>query len=85
MSTPHSVSEAAEGKCYDQLDRKTGTRQIDDEALWVWGRLRAFEERGILDRPIEELTRGMLATMRDDVERLAPAVAAWLARTKDVR
>lgn len=39
---------------------------------------------GILDRSLEKLTEGMFVHMRADVERLAPALAEWLARTKNV-
>jgi hypothetical protein len=51
---------------------------MDPDALWLWGRLRDFENKGILDRNHDEIIGAMTDAMRDDVARLSDRVADWL-------
>ena len=44
----------------------------------VWGRLREFEARGILNRSLADLISIMTDSMRDDCERIAPCLFRWL-------
>lgn len=55
----------------------------DEDALWLWGVLYDFEERGLLRRD----SRDVMATpmhdhMRDTFYRLAPLIAEWLGEIK---
>lgn len=51
---------------------------VDEDALWLWGRLLDFERRELLDRPLDEVCETMLPHMLETVRRLAPLVARWL-------
>lgn len=53
---------------------------VSTQALWLWGRLRDFERDGLLDRTTADVMLTMTPEMADDVHRLAPRVAAWLAQ-----
>lgn len=53
--------------------------QLNDDALWVWGRLRDLERRGMFAADHELLLSGMTDTMRADVARLAPLAAEFFA------
>jgi hypothetical protein len=53
-------------------------RPVDDQALWLWGRLLDFERDGVLARDPSTIMSTMTEPMRKDVERLAPLVASWL-------
>ena len=44
---------------------------MDDQALWLWGRIRDFERNGIFEREIGELISGMTDTMQEDCKRIA--------------
>lgn len=52
--------------------------RIDPDALWLWGRLREIEERGIMNRSLTDLVAVMTDSMRDDCERIAPCLFRWL-------
>jgi hypothetical protein len=56
----------------------------DEDALWLWGVLIDFEERGrLLKRdPNELIATPMHDHMRDTLYELAPKIAAWLGRIK---
>lgn len=54
------------------------TPVVSDDALWLWGRLRDFENRGYLTSAQDRLLTGMTDAMRADVRRLAPLVADFL-------
>lgn len=49
---------------------------VSDDALWLWGRLRDFENRGFLDgeQSVPDMTDAMMA----DVRRLVPLVRNFL-------
>ena len=51
---------------------------VEDDALWLWGRLLDFERRGLLGRRFEEVCRTMVPHMRETVKELAPKVSLWL-------
>jgi hypothetical protein len=53
---------------------------VNEDALWLWGRLQDFERNGLLDRAPNEVLSTMLEHMEITTRRLAPRVAAWLAR-----
>lgn len=52
--------------------------RVSDEALWLWGRLRDFENKGFLDCRVEAVLDEMTDAMRADVARLAPLVREFL-------
>lgn len=51
---------------------------VSDDSLWLWGRLRDFDKKGIAHTDPATLLRGMSAPMRADVARLAPLVREFL-------
>jgi hypothetical protein len=55
---------------------------VGDGPLWVWGRLKDFERNGLLDRDPQEVfaEMGPVEHMQTETRRLAPLVAAWLAK-----
>ena len=52
--------------------------RIDLDALWLWGRLREIEERGIMNRSLADLISVMTDSMRDDCHRIVPGLFRWL-------
>jgi hypothetical protein len=51
----------------------------DEDALWLWGRLVDFRERGLLERdPVDLLASPMHAHMRTTLAELAPLIGEWL-------
>jgi hypothetical protein len=56
---------------------------VKAEALHLWGLLRDFEREGTLKRAQSELLATMTVGMLEDVRRLAPLVAAWLAAIEE--
>lgn len=60
------------------------TPTVSDDALWLWGRLRDFENNGYFRADPARLLRGMTSGMRADVQRLAPLVADFLNTMGDV-
>lgn len=57
----------------------TPVPKVTSEALWLWGRLRDFERDGFLAQSQSDILLTMTESMLNDVFRLAPLVAAWLA------
>lgn len=57
---------------------------VADECLWLCGRLEDFERDGLLARDPNEVIKTAIPTMRSQILRLAPLVAAWLERVEDV-
>lgn len=53
---------------------------VSADALWLWGRLKDFERDGLLDRATADVLMTLTPNMLDDVHRLAPRVANWLAQ-----
>ena len=54
--------------------------QMDERALWLWGRLLDFERQHILDADPNDLFDQMFEHMQEATQRLAPIVAEWLRR-----
>lgn len=52
--------------------------QVSDDSLWLWGRLRDFEKKGVTSKDPATLLLGMTAPMREDVRRLTPIVRNFL-------
>lgn len=52
---------------------------MSTEALWLWGRLRDFENKGYFVMRPAQLFGGMTDGMREDVLRLAPLVSGFLS------
>lgn len=52
--------------------------RVSDDALWLWGRLRDFETKGITAKNPATLLLNMTEPMRADVRRLAPLVREFL-------
>lgn len=52
---------------------------VASDALWLWGRLCDVERRGLLQSDVPAILNIMTEPMREDVSRLAPVVAEWLA------
>jgi hypothetical protein len=57
-------------------------RQMDDRALWLWGRLQDFERMGVLASDPPEMVAEMFEHMQETTRALAPRVAEWLGRIK---
>ena len=53
--------------------------KINDNAQWIWGRLRDFERLRILDEDPAFMMSDLTDTMRADVRRIAPLVRAFFA------
>ena len=66
------------------LRAANGATRMDDESLWIWGRLRDFERNGLLQRDQREIFEGMTESMQADVRRLLPQVSWWLAKLEQV-
>lgn len=56
----------------------TPAPRVNDDALWLWGRLRDFENNGYLTGDPSRALRTMTGAMLSDVMRLAPLVASFL-------
>lgn len=56
---------------------------VTKEALWLWGTLSDFEREGMLGRDQSEVLATMTVGMLENVRRLAPLVAAWLAAIEE--
>lgn len=52
--------------------------RVKDDSLWLWGRLRDFDNKGVLDADPSALLLGMTHEMRADVRRLLPLVREFL-------
>jgi hypothetical protein len=58
---------------------KSKETPVSSEALWLWGRLREFNERLLKENP-KQVMSTLTSEMKNDVHTLAPKVAAWLKR-----
>lgn len=59
------------------------TPRVSDAALWLWGRLRDFENQGYFSADLADLFDNMTDAMRADVLRLAPLVAEFLTSLEE--
>ena len=62
------------------IGRERPREPVEDDALWLWGRLLDFERRGLLTRSFDDVCRTMVPHMRETVRELAPTVSNWLGR-----
>jgi len=53
--------------------------KLNDEALWLWGRLREFEQRGYFDADPQYLFDEMTDAMQTDFCRIVPLMEAFFA------
>jgi hypothetical protein len=53
---------------------------VADDAAWLWGKLKAFQSHGLLDKDPMAIMATMTDAMKDKVHILAPRVASWLRR-----
>lgn len=53
---------------------------VDEQALWLWGRLQEFRREGILDIDPDLICDTMLPHMRETLRELLPAVIDWLMK-----
>lgn len=53
---------------------------VNADVLWLWGRLRDFRERGLLEMTPDDLAATATDQMKEEIGGLAPAVAAWLLK-----
>jgi hypothetical protein len=51
---------------------------VDENALWLWGRLEEFKRLGLLDRAPETICDTMLPHMRETMQELLWPVITWL-------
>jgi hypothetical protein len=58
--------------------RSTTPRSIDPDALWLWGRLKEFDQRGLLEREMPALIALTPTPLREDMKGLAFRVACFL-------
>lgn len=59
--------------------------RINEDALWLWGRLRDFERARFVDMDLPGLLDSMTDTMRADVRRIAPTAADFFNSINEVR
>jgi hypothetical protein len=74
---------STEGIINAKLLRENPLPKMDLDGLWLWGRLRDLEQRGILKGMLNDLLSAMTDPMRDDCKRIAPSVLAWPRPTSD--
>lgn len=53
---------------------------VADDAAWLWGKLKAFQSHGLLDKDPMAIMATMTDAMKDEVHILAPRIASWLRR-----
>ena len=66
------------------IKAKNGAKKMDDNALWLWGRLRDFEQKNLAEHSFGELFDGMTETMQADVRRIVPVLTEWLSQIEEV-
>lgn len=60
-----------------------GSTKMDEDSLWIWGRVRDFERMRIGGRSFEDVFGGMTDTMQADMRRIVPGVIKWLSQIND--
>ena len=56
---------------------KSPSPKLNEESLWLWGRLREFEERGYFDADPQYLLDEMTDAMQSDFRRIVPLMQAF--------
>lgn len=59
------------------LAKSKAAPKMHSAALWIWGRARDFERERFSEKSPTELLDGMTDTMRADMERIVPIMAAF--------
>lgn len=57
--------------------------RVNDDALWLWGRLRDFENNGYFNKHPADLFAGMTDAMRSDVLRITPHLIDFLTELEN--
>lgn len=65
------------------INRLGMPQKLDADALWFWGRLREFEQRGYFDADVRVLLDEMTDAMRSDCCRLIPLALAFFQRAEE--
>ena len=65
------------------IGRERKQEPVEEDALWLWGRLLDFERRGLLTRDLDAVCRTMVPHMRETVCELAPKVSQWLGGNRE--
>jgi hypothetical protein len=70
---------STEGMVNARILRKAPKPHIDPDALWVWGRLKEFEQ--LIERipDPKSVRREMTNFMREDTERISGKLSAWIS------
>lgn len=55
---------------------------VEEQALWLWGRLQEFRREGILDQDAAMICQTMLPHMRETLRELLPLVIDWLRKVE---
>lgn len=66
-------------------EKSKGPEWMESDVLWMWGRLRDFEERGMLAVHPRHFYDKMHGAMQRDVRRLVPLVRDWLKKLEGIR
>lgn len=82
LAGPEKPSTAAvlrHAEARKQVHNPAPAPRVSDAALWLWGRLRDFENNGYLNSDGAAVLAAMTDAMRADVLRLAPLVSDFLS------
>ena len=53
-------------------------KQMDSDALWLWGRLRDMRAKGLFNTPIKQLLDEWTQGMHEDADSIVPALKQWV-------
>jgi hypothetical protein len=59
-------------------EKEPPVEPVNADVLWLWGRLREFRERGLLNQTPDELEATATDHMIKEINELAPLVGEWL-------
>lgn len=65
-----------------EVMERPAPKQMNQTALWLWGRVKDFERMGVLSHPAAFLVSEMTEPMRADMRRMVPQVRAFLEQTE---
>ena len=75
-----ATTTCTEGIINANLLRNTPMPPVNDDSLWLWGRMLDFEREKFFDKDPQKLVEEMTLLMQEDIERLLPRVYEWLGR-----
>jgi len=61
-----------------------GATKMDNDSLWICGRLTDFERMKLAERPFADILGGMTENMQADVRRIIPKFTEWLMQIEEV-